>query len=460
MSLTFKQAILGLRLPLYGPIFLLCAYWLSNTAPQQVQANPAANPLPSLMPSDPSTWPTPDPSPLPVLPQRVSPPPHPAKAGQSSPESALPESRSEPAAVAPSPPVPPAAEGRIKDTIPVPIPSGSAPESVPKAISPPEGTVPPLVNPYAPDDYRLSIGDSISIFIANIPEFTTEHVLMSDGTVNLPVAGPMALWGMTLKEAGVAVKQRYVETDILRDPDVTVQLLASSPLKVAIAGQINRPGAYDIPVLDKKLPTLTDALKMAGGIASEADLRSVKVYRHHPTGGSQEIQVNLMALFQEADLSQNISLRNGDRIVLPQATIKPEEAKLLGSANISPDEMQVGILGEVLQPGLIKAPTHTSLNQALLLVGGFNSRAKKKTVELLRTHDDGSVLRQKIKVDWSQPVGVEANPILKHRDVVLVGRSAIARYSDFLDRIIGPINRTVPFLGILDLILPSSGSNR
>ena len=328
-------------------------------------------------------------------------------------------------------------------------------ESAPQAEKTP--IIPEIINPYQPDDYRLTIGDTISVFVANIPEFTTENIIASDGKINLPVAGPIYLWDMTLEEAEIAITQHYVQADVLRNPDISVKLLASSPLKIAVAGEINRPGAYDVPVLDKKLPTITEAIKIAGGIASEADLKNIELYRHNRAGGQDLYKLNLFALYKQADLSQNITLRSGDRIIIPKGEVRPEEAQLIGSANISPDTMQIGILGEVLSPGIIQSPTNTALNQALILVGGFNSRAKK-TVQLVRTNDDGTVTREKIKIDWAANVGDERNPILQHRDVVLVGPNAIAKYSDFLDKAIGPINRTIPFIGILDLLFPGRSS--
>ncbi|MCG9893278.1 MAG: SLBB domain-containing protein [Thermosynechococcaceae cyanobacterium MS004] len=334
-----------------------------------------------------------------------------------------------------------------------PLSPAGADSSAPPPIP---GTVPRVVNPYELDTYRLAIGDSISIFVANVPEFTTKNVIMSDGTVNLPVAGSLSLWGMTLAEATQAVTERYVQTDVLRKPFIAVQLLASSPLKIALSGAINRPGAYNIPVVDTKLPTITDAIAFAGGITGTADLKQVKVYRLSPNGTDQVLDVNLWALIQNADLRQDITLRSGDRILLQRAPVQPEEASLIGSANLSPTDMQVGILGEVLSPGLVKVPPNTSLNQALLLVGGFNRRAQVKTVELIRANPDGSVTRRKYPVRWSDSISENANPILQHRDVVLVGSSTLARYGDILSKILSPISQSFSFLNFFNFLFPAT----
>ena len=476
----FKTVILNLRLQYYVPFVLVSGYLFWYPAPQQVNANQTPGALPVLEDSDPSTWPQPEQiSPefgiqgpdegfnnLPIvidvpviggtdeaeLPKLSEPVPPPNLTIESSAPISPPPSIDSSSEVGENLPI--NRQAGQNDIQPVPSLNGNdlADDDEEKTE---EFIVPEITSPYQSDEYRLTVGDTISVLIANIPEFTTKDIIRSDGNINLPVAGRISVWDMTLPEAEQAITKHYVEADVLRAPDISVQLLASSPLKIAIAGEINRPGAYDVPVLDKKLPTITDALKVAGGIASEPDLRNVELYRHNRKGGQDLIKINLMALYQDADLSQNVTLRSGDRIIVPTAPVRPEEAQLIGAANVAPDTMQVGLLGEVLSPGIIQAPTNTALNQALILVGGFNSRAKK-TVQLVRTMEDGSVTREKIKIDWSANVGDEQNPVLQHRDVILVGPNAIAKYSDFLDRAIGPINRTIPFIGILDLLFPSN----
>ncbi|MEM9136138.1 MAG: SLBB domain-containing protein [Cyanobacteria bacterium P01_F01_bin.42] len=504
-SYALRSAVRNLRLQYYFPFVLASSLLAWNFAPNMVHANQGSNrsssdELPVLQDSDPSTWPAPElTTPWPdnmnqVINIPVGGPLETTGNEEDSSITAIPELPDDLKNSLPSlsPSLQPPSQGVNSG------PSGLSTPAVPPDLSDEVGEgavdensvddkvaddeaaddgaadegaestadnattsdrIPTIISPYEPDEYRLTIGDTISVFAANIPEFTTENIIRSDGSINLPVVGEILVWDMTLPEAEIAIRTLYVESEVLENPDITVRLLASSPLKYAIAGEINRPGAYDVPVLDKRLPTISDAIRQAGGISSEADLRNIEVYRHNRKGGQELIKLNLFALYQEADLSQNITLRSGDRIVIPNAPVYSDEAQLIASANISPDAMQVGILGEVLSPGLIQAPTNTALNQALILVGGFNSRAKK-TVQLIRTEEDGTVSREKIKIDWTANVGDETNPILKNRDVVLVGPNTIAKYSDFLDRALGPINRTIPFIGILDLIFPSNNNNR
>ena len=53
---------------------------------------------------------------------------------------------------------------------------------------------------------------------------------------------------------------------------------------------------------------------------------------------------------------------------------------------------------------------------------------------------NGSVTRRKIKVDLAAGINEQTNPILRDDDVVLVGRSTVARVTDPLRLILGPVS--------------------
>lgn len=247
----------------------------------------------------------------------------------------------------------------------------------------------------------------------------------------------------------------------MRDPDITVGLLTVSALKIAISGEISRPGSYNLPAIDGKPPTLTDAIQKAGGITALADLRQVTLLRARRSGADDTFQIDLWELLQAGDLRQDITLRDGDSIVLAtsKTPINPAEAGLIGAATVSPTFMQVGVLGETLQSGVVQVPPNTPLNQVILAAGGFSNRARKGSVELIRLNRDGTVNRRKIRIDFSSGINEETNPILRNRDVVLVGRNFIAAISDNLNAILAPINQAVSGLTLFKTLFPASSGS-
>ncbi|MEB3279124.1 MAG: SLBB domain-containing protein [Lyngbya sp.] len=246
----------------------------------------------------------------------------------------------------------------------------------------------------------------------------------------------------------------------------------SQPISVAVVGEVNRPGTHTLtgsqtmPLPDPENPqqpmaspsmegmgvfTVTRALKTAGGITEMADIRNIEVRRLSRTGTEQVIAVDLWSLLQEGDLTQDIVLQAGDTIVVPTASASNfNQSDNVAMASFSPDTIKISVVGEVMRPGPIQVAPNTSLNQAIMAAGGFNqSRANKKTVELIRINSNGTVNRQTITVDLSQEVNDQNNPILRPNDVVVIGRSGSAAFQDGVGGVLGKLG---PFNGVFGIL--------
>ncbi|MBD2014287.1 SLBB domain-containing protein [Microcoleus sp. FACHB-53] len=247
----------------------------------------------------------------------------------------------------------------------------------------------------------------------------------------------------------------------------------AQPINIAIVGEVARPGPYEIiggsvgtggatgavtgTVTGVAAgggaaggpPTITKAIQVAGGITSQADVRSVTIRRPTRSGQSKVIEVNLWEMLRTGDISQDVILQNGDTITIPTATaIDPAEATVLAGASISPNTIVVNVVGEVTRAGAIPVPPNTPLNQAILAAGGFNNRAKKSKVDLIRLNPNGSVSKREVEVDLAQGINEEGNPTLRNNDVVVVRRSTIASIGDTLGTVLSPITN---FFGFLNL---------
>jgi polysaccharide biosynthesis/export protein len=235
----------------------------------------------------------------------------------------------------------------------------------------------------------------------------------------------------------------------------------NQPLNIAVVGEVNRPGTYVLanarpaaPAGAVNLPsgvrpTVTQALQQAGGITQIADIRGIEVRRKTNAGQVKKIALDLSKLL-EGDISQDLILQQNDTIVIPTATsLSAAEASQRGSASFSPNSIRINVVGEVERPGTVEVVPNTTLNQALLASGGFNRRAKKSTVELIRLNPNGSMIKQSIAINLAQGIDDKTNPILRNNDIILVDRSGGAKLSDSLDTILGPLGRILPFSFIL-----------
>ncbi|MEG4045906.1 polysaccharide biosynthesis/export family protein [Microcoleus sp. Pol17_C1] len=237
----------------------------------------------------------------------------------------------------------------------------------------------------------------------------------------------------------------------------------TKPIGVVIVGEVNRPGPYTVFASDVRssnqqtelsfvsidqqqgavvgLPTITRALKIAGGITTEADIRRVQIRRRVRGGNEQTIMVNLWDLLQKGDATQDILLQEGDSVIIPTAaTVDLAEVSQVANSSFSPNAISINIVGEVIRPGALQVRPSTSLHQALLTAGSFNQlRAKKDKVELLRLNPNGTVSRRTIEVDFAQGLNPNNNPTLRNNDVILVARSGYARVADNINSFLQPI---------------------
>lgn len=326
------------------------------------------------------------------------------------------------------------------------------------AILPSRGAGLGTSRPGISEEYTLGAGDVIYLDIFNVPEHSGEKRVLVDGSVSLSWVGNVLVKGMTLEQAAAAIAAAYRQT--LRNPVVTVSLVAARPLQVSIAGAVNRPGSYAIDfaetgtgtggAAERRWPTVTQALQSAGGITQVANVRQVTVQRVQPGGTTQAIQVDLWELLQSGNLQQDLTLRDGDSIFVPTATqINPTEVSQLAIASFSPATIRVNVVGEVAAPGVVEVPPNTPLTQALLAAGGFdNSRAQTGTVELVRLNPDGTVSQRQIPVSFNQGISEESNPILYPNDVIIVQRSGGARFSDAANGILGTLGMIFPFFDL------------
>ncbi len=335
------------------------------------------------------------------------------------------------------------------------------PSTSPQPVSSPP--VMPLVSPTGPDgatavvpvaapgsslgwenNYVLGPGDKVRLDVYGAPEYGGDFVLLLDGTISLPVTGQIALSGLTLSGASEAIAQRYAP--YLRSPTVSLVPTTLRPLQVGVVGAVERPGTYTVPVQNNDtvtFPRLTDALRLAGGVSSQADIRQIDVYRPDRFGQAQVLRVNLWDLLQDGNMSGDVVLRSGDTIAIPVATaLDPAEAAQLGDANFSPEAVTIYVVGEVDRPGPVQVSPNTPLNQVLLAAGGFDTqRADNDTVGLIRLNADGSVEERAVAINLSDGINEETNPLLRDDDVVVVDRSGLATFSDTVGLAVSPVGR-------------------
>ena len=313
------------------------------------------------------------------------------------------------------------------------------------------------------DAYILGPGDALSLRFLAANELSGPFNLLSDGTASLPLLGNVRLNGLTLSQASQWLETLY-KRQLLR-PELQLSIETPRPLRIALIGQVSRPGLYtltpseasqtEVAVSISGLPTLVDAIQKAGGITADADLRSVMLQRRLPgeTGAYKRTRLNLLALILEGDQQQNPLLFDGDTIKVEAAAEPVPEMIELSSTTLAPQEISVNVIGEVKGAGRIQVPANTPLVQAVLAAGGpIAWRANRGDVELVRINRNGTATREKFALNLGQGASNSKNPPLRDGDTVVVNRSGLAVASDALNAVITPLAPLINTLNFIELI--------
>jgi polysaccharide export outer membrane protein len=237
---------------------------------------------------------------------------------------------------------------------------------------------------------------------------------------------------------------------------------AINPPKVVIVGEVNRPGTYTLQSAGNttnnstqltgtlSLPTVTSAIQAAAGIKPTADIRQIQLIRTTRTG-EQKISLNLFKLLQQGDTSQDLIVQEGDRLFIPVAkNISNQDIDTIASSTLSPASIKVNVIGESGKGalGTVEVPSNTTLNQAILIAGGFNNvRANKNEVDFIRLNPNGTVTKRLIKLNFTKGFDAEYNPRLQNNDTIVIGRNNLTRIGDGFSTILQPFNGLFQILG-------------
>ena len=241
--------------------------------------------------------------------------------------------------------------------------------------------------------------------------------------------------------------------ELARLSEASFGIQVDEPIRVAVVGEINRPGSHTIVPerlangntggtgtniqQDSFPPRLSQAIQQAQGIKPFANVKEVEIRRRTWDGQQKVLGVDLWELISSGDLGKDIILQEGDRIIIPKAD---KIATGVTGINTLQTEIVVNVVGEVANPGAQTVPPNTPLNQAILAAGGFDSqRAKKGSVELVRLKPDGTVDKRTINVDFSKGIDDKDNPTLQNQDVVVVSRSGFASVTDTVSPVGGAL---------------------
>jgi polysaccharide export outer membrane protein len=125
-------------------------------------------------------------------------------------------------------------------------------------------------------NYLLTANDLIKLTVFQESDLETTVRISRDGSVTFPLIGVVKVAGKTPQEAARAVRDLLAK-DYLVNPQVNLTVVEYSKRRFIVLGQVQRPGAFDMP--DRDTVTLLQAIGMAGGYTRIADPGKITVKR-------------------------------------------------------------------------------------------------------------------------------------------------------------------------------------
>jgi polysaccharide export outer membrane protein len=239
-------------------------------------------------------------------------------------------------------------------------------------------------------DYPLGPGDLIRIQVFQNPDLTIETRVSESGVFTYPLIGTVKVGGLTLAAAERQVASQLRIGGFVRQPQVTITLLANHSNQVAVLGQVNRPGRFP---LDNLTMRLTEVLATAGGIAPSG--ANTVIVTGTRSGKPFRQEVDIADLFLLNHPKDDIVLSGGDSIYVQRAPM-------------------FYIYGEAQRPGAYRVERNMTVRQALAQGGGPTARGTESRLRLHRHKADGSIKEYTPRLDDL----VQANDVLYVRESV------------------------------------------
>ena len=168
-------------------------------------------------------------------------------------------------------------------------------------------TYTPVDGPIDADTYILGPGDQLGINIISTNNLTIPLRVNPVGEIMIPSVGVINVSGISLSDAKIKIID-YVHNNSIKNAIVNVTLLDIRRFKIQVLGAVHNPGYIHITSVDK----VYDAILQSGGIQKFAHPEITEIHR-----GEEKIKVKLKEYLSGKNISQNMSLKEGDVIFVP-----------------------------------------------------------------------------------------------------------------------------------------------
>lgn len=291
------------------------------------------------------------------------------------------------------------------------------------------------INP--PDDYIVSVGDSLKISIYGINNNDYELEIDNEGNINIPKIGKLSLKGMNYFEVRESLKNKL--ENFYPKANVLVSLGTLRTISISVVGEAKKSGQYNLPALSK----VKDALIYASGVSDVGSLRNIKIVRNKKNIAN----FDLYSLLRSGKASGDIVLRSGDIVFIP------------------PAKNSVIVNGSVKTPAIYELQEKETLQDLIYFAGGVESDSIKN-VKIERTINGEKkfidvLLNSKAKIEDGDNIYIGKLPEVYQNRVTLLGNIYRSEsYEISQDETASELlNKIIDSYGIENIFMPQTDMN-
>lgn len=272
----------------------------------------------------------------------------------------------------------------------------------------------------------LAPGDLLSLTVATGRKDEEINPVLArvadDGTVDVPVIGPVPVAGLEAFEASKNIASLGIQRGMYRHPLVTVEIKSKAVNRVTVLGAVKEPGVHELP---RAGSDLVSALAAAGGLNEEAGtiveiVRQPKYglasHEQTPTGADGEIQLAGYTPSPggrhpqakpgwSAPQTIRIDLASAAPLVNPDYRLSDRD---LVRVVARPKEV-IHVAGLVHKPGQFELPLDQDVHllDAIAMAGGRNSPVADKVFVIRQVENQTEPLVIQASIANAKQIGLE-----------------------------------------------------
>ena len=213
-----------------------------------------------------------------------------------------------------------------------------------------------------PNEYFVGPGDKLFISISGVRELVYYLTINQEGWLYIPQVGGIDLNDTTL--AGARKKTEESIERFYKDVDIFISLVDFRKIKISLIGDVIKSSNFVLTANSR----LMDLISISNGLNKTANLRNIQIKSKQGT-----VRLcDLLIFLRSGDYLQNPLLREGDVVLIDRV------------------DKTVTITGLVKYPGKYEFVDGESVYELIQLTGGFLSKAKTDTIEIVRFYDNGT----------------------------------------------------------------------